>query len=89
MKKRRSADAAMDCDKISESDGVTMGAAIVSNSMLGEAVALGGTGTGELGLGGRGGMGKVSDHEPSKSFHANASESGVAWIGETDGITLS
>ena len=66
-----------------------MGAVRVSKLMLGEAVASGGTGTGELGLGGRGGVGKVSAHEPAESFYANASESGVAWIGETDGITLS
>ena len=88
MKKRRSTDAAIYCNKISDSDGLTTGSTGVSKFTLGEAVISGDAGTGELGLGGRG-IGRVSTHEPVDLFHVNASESGVAWIGETDGIILS
>ena len=89
MKKRRSTDAAIDLNKISESDGLTLDAAGVSKVTLEEAVASDGTSTKDLGLEGRGRVGRVSAQEPPKSFHVNASESGVTCIGDTDGIILS
>ena len=88
MKNRRSTDAAIDCDKISDSDGLTTGSTGVSKFTLRDAIISGDGGTGELGLGGRV-IGRVSTHEPVDFFHVNASESGVAWIGETAGIILS